>query len=116
LLRNVRPQVIQELHVPGDFFFAAALCGGAGDESAHRTGTLALQNAFQPEAFFIAGDFARDAHVFERGHVDHEASRQGDMRGDARALLTQRLLSDLYDDFLAFLQKVCDRNLLHLRG
>ena len=110
------PQVIQELHVPGDFFLGAAFGGGARDEAAHRSGTLALQNAFQPEAFFVAGDLARNAHMFERGHVDHEASRQGDMRGDARALLSQGLLGDLNDDLLTFFQKVGDRNLLHLRG
>ena len=53
-------------------------------------------------------DFARHAHVFERRHVDHVASRQRDVRGDARALLAQRLLGDLNDDLLAFLQQIGD--------
>ena len=72
---DVLPQVVEELHVAGDLFFGAAFGGGAGDESAHRAGPLALQNAFQPQAFFVAGDLARNAHVFERRHVDHVAAR-----------------------------------------
>ena len=71
-------------------------------------GTLALQNALQPQALFVAGDLARDADVFERRHVDHEAAGQGDVRSDARALLAQRLLGDLNDDLLAFFQQVGD--------
>jgi len=80
------------------------------------SGAFALQNAFQPEAFFVAGDFAGDAHVFKRRHINHEPSRQGDMRGDAGALLSQRLLGDLNNDFLAFFEQVGDGDLLHLRG
>ena len=78
-------------------------------------GRRALQNALQPQALFVAGDLARHAHVLERGHVDHVASRQGDVRSDARALLAQRLLGDLNDDLLAFLQQVGDGNWLCLR-
>ncbi len=67
-------------------------------------GRCALQNAFQAQAFFVAGDLARDAHVFERRHVDHVAAGQRDVRSDARAFLAQRLLGDLNDDLLAFFQ------------
>ena len=108
---DVLPQVVEELHVAGDFFFGAAFGGGAGDESAHRTRPFALQNALQAQALFVARDLARDAHVFERRHVDHVAARQRDVRGDARALLAERLLGDLNDDFLAFLQQIGDGGL-----
>src|SRR5438128_4621643 len=36
----------------------------------------------------------------DRGHVDQEAARQGDVAGDTRALLAERLLGDLDDDIL----------------
>ena len=38
-------------------------------------GAMALQNALQAQALFVAGDLARNAHVFERRHVDHVAAR-----------------------------------------
>ena len=85
--------------------------GGAGDEAARDAGALALQDALQAQALFVAGDLARDAHVFERRHVDHVAAGQRDVRGDARALLAQRLLGDLNDDLLAFFEQVADRGL-----
>ena len=44
--------------------------------------------------------------VIDGRHVDHIAAGQGDVRGDARALLAERLLGDLDDDFLAFLEQV----------
>ena len=42
-------------------------------------------------------------------HVHQETAGQRDVRGDARAFLAERFLGDLYDDFLAFAQKVADR-------
>ena len=60
------------------------------------------------DAFFGGGDFARDAGVVKRGHVNEEASRQCDVAGDARAFFAQRLFRDLDDDFLALLQHVRD--------
>src|SRR2546430_17329409 len=39
-----------------------------------------------------------------RGHVDQEAAGQRDMTGDPRALLAQRFLGDLDDDFLTGLE------------
>ena len=71
-------------------------------------GAVDLQDALQAQALFVAGDLARDAHVLERRHVDHVAAGQRDVRSDARALLAERLLGDLDDDLLAFLQQVGD--------
>jgi len=42
--------------------------------------------------------------VRNRGHVDEITARQRHVRSDARALGSQRLLGDLHQDFLAFLQ------------
>src|SRR5262249_20423802 len=47
--------------------------------------------------------------MIDRRHVHQEAARQRDVRRDARALLTERLLGDLNDDLLTFLQQVGDR-------
>ena len=60
----------------------------------------------QTRAIFGGGDFARDAGVIERGHVDEEASRQRDVTGDARALFAERLFGDLDDDLLALLEEI----------
>ena len=46
--------------------------------------------------------------MLERRHVDHVAARQRNVRSDARALLSERLLGDLNDDLLAFLQQLGD--------
>ena len=108
---DVLPQLVEELHVAGDLFLGAALGGGAGDESACRSGTASLQDALQAQTFLVARDLARDAHVLERRHIHHVAARQGDVRGDARALLPQRLLGDLDDDLLPFLEQIADGRL-----
>ena len=71
--------------------------------------TMRLQNSLQPVPFFIARDLARNAQVIDARHVDHVASRQRDVRSDARALLAQRLFGNLNDDFLAGLQQIGDR-------
>ena len=109
LLPDVQPQVVEERHVAGDLFFGAAFARRAHNEAARDPGAVRLQNPLQAQALFVARDLARDADVLERRHVDHEAARQGDVRRDARALLAERLLRDLDDDFLAFLQQVADR-------
>src|SRR5207253_2216052 len=49
--------------------------------------------------------------MIHRRHIHQEPARQRDVRRDARALLTQRLLSDLNDDLLAFFQQVADRRI-----
>ena len=63
----------------------------------------------QARAFFGGSDFARDAGVIERGHINQKAAGQRDVAGDARAFLAQRFLGDLHDDFLALLEHVRDQ-------
>ena len=67
-----------------------------------------LQDPFQPQALVIAGNLAGHADVVHGRHVDQEAAGQRDVRSDARALLSQRLLGDLNDNLLPFLQQVAD--------
>ena len=54
------------------------------------------------------GDLARYADVIDGRHVDQEAAGQGDVRGDAGALLSQRFFGDLDDDLLPLAQQVGD--------
>ena len=71
---------------------------------------------FSRSALFFAGDLARHADVIDGRHVDQEAAGQGDVRSDARALLTQRLLGNLNDNLLAFLQQIGDGWLTSFRA
>ena len=108
LLPDVEPEVVEERHVGADLFFGVAFAGRAHDEAARDALPVRLQDALQPLALFVAGDLARDADVIDRRHVDHEPARQRDVRCDARALLAERLLGNLDDDLLPFLQQVGD--------
>ena len=69
----------------------------------------ACRMRFRRCAFLVAGDLAGNAEVLDGRHVDDEAAGQRNVRRDAGALLSQRLLRDLNDDFLAFPQQVADR-------
>src|SRR5579862_2232116 len=59
-------------------------------------------------ALFVGCDLAAHAHMRNGRHENQEAARQRDVAGDARALLCNRLLGDLYEDLLARFQKVGD--------
>jgi hypothetical protein len=67
-----------------------------------------LEDAFQAEAFFVAGDFPGDAIVIDGRHVDAVAAREGDVAGDAGAFLGDGFFGDLDEDLLAGLEEVCD--------
>ena len=62
----------------------------------------------QPPALVARFDLARHADVIDRRHVDQEPAGQAQVGRDARALGAERLLDDLDDDFLPFLQQVFD--------
>ncbi len=104
-LLDLVPQVEQEAQVGAQLFFRRALGRGANDESAGGFAALVHQNALEPLALFVGGDFAADADVRDGGHEDQEAARQGDVRGDARALLGDGLLGDLNQNLLAGLSR-----------
>ncbi len=98
------PERGEELQVGLELFFGAALPGGAHDEAAGERALVLQDDVAQAQALLFRSDLARDANVVDGGHVDQVASRQGDVRSDARALGAERLLGDLDQDFLAFLE------------
>ena len=108
LLAQVEPEIVEEHHVGVQFLFRAAFAGGAHDVAAGDAGAMRLQDALQADALFVGADLARHADVIDGRHVDQEAAGQGNVRGDAGALLSQRLLGDLDDDLLAFAQQIAD--------
>ena len=65
-------------------------------------------DAAQPCALFARLDFPGHADVVHRRHEDEEAPRHRNVRGQPRSLRAERLLDDLDEDFLSFLQQVFD--------
>ena len=70
---------------------------------AHRVDDLA-----QPAPFLVRADAPRDPDVVDRRHEDQVAPRQRDVAGGAGPLGADRLLGDLDDNLLPFLQQVFD--------
>ena len=66
------------------------------------------KNPLEALALFVGSNLAAHADMRNRRHEDQKASGQRDVAGDARALLGDRLLGDLNQDFLAWLQQVTD--------
>ncbi len=99
---------MKEAQVGAQLFFRGAFGGGADDESARGLAALVNQNALEALALLVRGDFAADADVGDGGHEDQEAAGEGDMRGDAGALLGDGLLGDLDQNLLAGLEQVAD--------
>src|SRR5205085_11309862 len=93
LLANIGPGSQQVTHIVVQLLLGVAGAGGARDEAARAALALAqtADNALQANALLIAGNLARHADVIDRRHVNQIAARQGDVRGDARALLGNRL-------------------------
>ena len=67
-----------------------------------------LDDAAQAAPLVARLDLARHADVVDGRHVDEKAARQAQVRRDARALRAERLLHDLDDDLLPFLEQVFD--------
>ncbi len=63
------------------------------------------------DALFARLDLARHADVIDRRHEHQEPPRHRHVRGEPGALGAERLLDDLDDDLLAFLQQVFDLRL-----
>src|SRR6266851_1467205 len=104
LLLDFVPRFAEEFDIGANFLVGGAAGGGANDEAA-RIGVAGFADkAAKPRTIFRGDNFARYPGVMDRGHVDQEAARQGDVAGDARALLAERLLGDLDDDILTGLE------------
>ncbi len=76
LLAHIEPEVVEEDHVGAQFFFGAAIAGGADDVAAGDAGAVGLEDALQAEALVVGGNFAGDADVIDGGHIDQEAAGQ----------------------------------------
>src|SRR5882724_2336209 len=98
------PGLAEEVDVGANFVIGGAASSGAHDESAGIAVARFADQTAKPRTVFRGDDFARDAGVMNRGHVDQEATRQSDMAGDARAFFAERLLGDLDDHVLTGLQ------------
>ena len=86
---------------------------GADDDAAGEAVRLAelADDAAQPRALLARLDLARDADVIDGRHEHEEPPRHRDVRGEAGALGAERLLDDLDQDLLAFLEQVLDLEL-----
>ena len=86
---------------------------GADDDAAGEAVRLAelADDAAQAAALVARLDLARDADVIDRRHEHQEPPGHRHVRREARALGAERLLDDLDEDLLAFLQQVFDLRL-----
>ena len=107
---DLGPDLVEVGEVADDVFLRSAGGGGADDDAAGEAVLLAelLDDAAQAGPLVARFDLARDADVIDRRHEDQEAPRHGDVRGEPGALGAERLLDDLDEDFLPFLEQVLD--------
>ena len=113
LLADLGPDLVEGLEVADDVFLGPAGGGGADDDAAGEAVRLAelADDAAQAAALLARLDLARDADVIDRRHEHQEPARHRHVRGQARALGAERLLDDLDEDLLAFLQQLFDLRL-----
>ena len=69
---------------------------------------LREQDLLKTPTLAVGLDLAGDAGVIDGGHEDEEATGEGDVRGDARTLLGDRLLGDLDEELLPGLEQIAD--------
>ena len=103
-LLDLEPSLAEEIDVGADFVVGSAASGGSNDEAAGIAGAGFTDQPAKARTILRGDNLARYARVMNRGHVDQEAAGQRDMTGDPRALLAQRFLGDLDDDFLTGLE------------
>ena len=113
LLADLGPDLVEGLEVADDVFLGPAAGGGADDDAAGEAVLLAelADDAAQAAALVARLDLARDADVVDRRHEDQEPPGHRHVRGEPRALGAERLLDDLDDDLLPFLEEVFDLRL-----
>ena len=85
-----------------------ALRHGAHDDAASVVGQDLLHHFAELGALLAALDLAAHAHARGEGHVHQEATGEGDLRGDPRALGADGLLGDLDQDGLPLLEELLD--------
>ena len=113
-LAELGPRLVEELQVADDVRLGTPRGGGPDDQAPGEPvlfPELAHDRA-QPAALGAVLDLAGDAHVIDGGHEHEKAARDGDVRGEARALGAERLLRDLDDDLLALVEEFLDLRLV----
>src|SRR5690606_26663183 len=106
LLLDDLPLRLQPADVPVELLLADALGGGA-DDHARVLGDDPLEDVLEP-APFVLGQLAGDTGRAAGGHVHEEPARQGDLGGQPRALVPDRVLRDLHEDLVAAGQRLLD--------
>src|SRR5262249_12805318 len=89
---------------------------GANDVAAGDAGAVSLQDALEPETLVVARDLAGDADMIDGWHVNQEPARQSNVGRNGRALLPQRFLGNLHNDFLTRPQQVATGRRAGLSG
>ncbi len=106
LLADALPRGGEPLDVLGELFLARAL-GGRAHDDAGAVGDDLLEDGLEAGALLV-GELARDAGHAALGHVHEVAAGQRDLRGEARALVADRVLRHLDEDGVAGGQRLLD--------
>src|SRR6185295_16743508 len=109
-LPHLGPDLVKRVEVAEDVLLGPSRRRGADDDAAGEPVRLAelADDAAEPAALLTRFDLAGDADVIDRGHEHQEPARHRDVGGEAGALGAERLLDDLDDDLLAFLEELLD--------
>ena len=113
LLARVLPDFVEVVEVAEDVGFGASTGRRADDDATAKALLVAelLHDAAQAVALVARLDFSGDADVVDRRHEHEKAAGERRVRGQARALGAERLLGDLDDNLLPFLQELFDLRL-----
>ena len=106
---DLRPGPRQEFHVRANFRRIRRRRRGPHDEPAARRALGVIHQMPQTRTLFGRRNLPRNAVVIQRRHVNQKTPRQSHVAGNPRALLAQRFLGNLHDDFLPLLQHVRDQ-------
>ncbi|SII69905.1 Uncharacterised protein [Mycobacteroides abscessus subsp. abscessus] len=106
LLLDGLPPLRQAFDVPAEFLVGRAFGCGADDDAVGVADEL-FEQLLQAGAFDV-GQLAGDAGHRVPGHVDEEASRQGDLTRQTGALVPDRILRHLDEDGVAGAERRLD--------
>ncbi len=105
---DLLPRLLQRLEFALEDLARELFADGADDDAAGILRQDLTRERAQPRALFPILDLAADADVLGVRHVDEEPAGQRDLRGDAGPFGPDRLLGDLDDDTLPFLDQLLD--------
>ena len=105
-VRDVRPQRLQAFDVGFQRILRRAF-GGRTDDHAGVLGHHPLENGLQPTALVVR-QLATDARHRPAGDIHQESTRQGNLARQPSSLLSDRILGDLHQNWVAGLQGELD--------